>query len=123
MQTRTAKTEKLWQSYLDRAAGGRSSGRVGQRFAALEAIREAAKIGVAGAADEAIAALVLPDVEVAHEWDAFPEGTLCYAFDAKFERYARMNKQRELTVCRLCRRARRWSLDAGPRQARFWGCG
>jgi serine/threonine protein kinase len=38
------RTEKLWQANLERARALRSSGRVGQRFGALAAVREAARI-------------------------------------------------------------------------------
>ena len=45
--------------------------------------------------------MVLPDVEVAHEWEAYPEGSLgLLAFDADFVRDARADKQGEITVCR-----------------------
>ena len=95
------KTEKLWQSHLDRARALRSSGRVGQRFEALEAIREAARIQVTDELrDEAVAALVLPDVKVESEWDGCPPDTMSLVSDANFERYARINKLGEVTVCR-----------------------
>ncbi len=95
------KTDKLWQSHLDRARAERVSGRVGQRFKALDAIRQAAQIAVTKELrDEAAAALVLPDVEIAREWEAYPEDTEALGFDADFERYARVNKQGELVICR-----------------------
>jgi WD40 repeat protein len=94
-------TEKLWQSYLERARAERSSGRVGQRFNALRALQEAAKIRVTPELrDEALAALVLPDAEIAREWAGCPETTLALAFDATFARYARLGKQGELSICR-----------------------
>jgi serine/threonine protein kinase/WD40 repeat protein len=96
------KTEKLWQAYLERARALRSSGRVGQRFEALKAIREAAKIKMTTELrDEAVAALVLPDVAIAREWQGGTEDTLSFAHDAKFERYARLSKQGEITLCRV----------------------
>jgi WD40 repeat protein len=96
------KTEKLWQAQLERARAARSSGRLGQRFEALKAIREAKEIrATSELRDEAVAALALPDVEVAREWQGWPEGTIDLAFDADFERYARINKDGEITVCRL----------------------
>lgn len=96
------KSEKLWQSYLERARALRSSGRVGQRFEALKAIREAAKVKITDELrDEAVAALVLPDAEIAREWEGCPEGTVHCVHDAAFERYARIDKKGEITVCRL----------------------
>lgn len=95
------KTEKLWQSYLERARAERASGRVGQRFEALKAIRLAARIRTGPELrNEAVAALVLPDVELHREWEGWPEDTLALAFDARFKRYARISKKGEITVCR-----------------------
>src|SRR5262249_19998900 len=69
---------------------------------ALKAIRQAARIRVTpGLRTEAIAALVLPDVEVAHEWEGYPDGAIGLAFDADFKNYTRLDKQGRLTVCRL----------------------
>jgi eukaryotic-like serine/threonine-protein kinase len=93
--------EKLRQAHLERARALRSSGRVGQRFEALKSVREAAKIQVTPELrDEAVAALVLPDVEIAREWEGYPEGSLQWANDATLERYARMNKHGVITICR-----------------------
>jgi serine/threonine protein kinase/WD40 repeat protein len=97
------KTEKLWQAHLERARALRSSGRIGQRFEALAAIREAAKIKVTSELrDEAVAALALPDIEIAREWEGCPEDTLNITNDATLHRYARISKSGEVTVARLC---------------------
>jgi serine/threonine protein kinase/WD40 repeat protein len=94
------KTEKLWQAHVERAHALRSSGRVGQRFEALKAIREAAKIKVTPRLrDEAVAALVLPDVELEQEWEGYPSESQAFAYDATFDRYARINKQGQVTIC------------------------
>src|SRR5262249_32623181 len=49
---------------------------------------------------EAVGALVLPDVEVAREWEAGGD-MISVDFDAAFERYARLDRHGALTVCRL----------------------
>jgi serine/threonine protein kinase/WD40 repeat protein len=96
------KTDKLWRSYLEQARAERSSGRIGQRFASLKAIREAARIRITPELrDEAIAALALPDVELVRELEPFPEGSLHFAFDADFKRYVRLDKDGGLTVLQL----------------------
>ena len=93
--------EQLFQALLNRARAERSSGRIGQHFAALKAIQDAAQIRVTPELrTEAIAALVLPDVEVAHEWEAWQKNTANLDFDASFERYARLDHQGGITVCR-----------------------
>src|SRR5262249_3997191 len=97
-----AKTAKLWTSPLDRARALRTSGRVGQRFEALKAIREAAQIKVRpGLRAATVAALVMPAAAVAGEWEGESEEIRSLACDAKFERYARINQKGELTVYRL----------------------
>src|SRR5262249_17319253 len=50
---------------------------------------------------EAIAALALPDLEVAREWDGWPEDTVGLDFDDSLERYVRLDRQGGLTLCRL----------------------
>jgi WD40 repeat protein len=95
-------TEQLFQSLRSQARAERSSGQVGQRSQALAAIRQAAQIRITPELrTEAIAALVLPDVEVAFEWDGWPEGTLNMGFDADFQRYVRLDREGALTICRL----------------------
>jgi serine/threonine protein kinase/WD40 repeat protein/Tfp pilus assembly protein PilF len=61
--------EKLFASLLAQARASRSSRRPGQRFAALRALREAAKIHCTPELrDEAIACLALPDLDLIRQW-------------------------------------------------------
>jgi serine/threonine protein kinase/WD40 repeat protein len=93
--------ERLFQALVQQARGERSSDRIGQRFEALAAIRKAAKMRVTPELrTEAIAALVQPDVEMVHEWAGWPEGSFRLDFDAGSHRYARMDRQGGVTVCR-----------------------
>jgi WD40 repeat protein/Flp pilus assembly protein TadD len=86
---------KLWQAYLDRAQARRVSRRPGQRFDSLRAIQEALKLPVPPGRsrdelrNEAIAALVLPDLEVFKEWDGLLPSSQNWTFDAGLQRYAR----------------------------------
>lgn len=101
IQADQEKTDKLWLSYLEQARAARMSGRPGQRFGALRAIQKAAAIKITPElSHEAAAALVLPDLEVAHEWEGYPEGTTRLDFDATFEKYARVNREGLVTICR-----------------------
>ncbi len=94
-------TDQLYLALVHRARAERSSGRVGQRFEALKAIREAARIRITPELrTEAMAALVLPDAEVAQEWERSIADGLHMHFDASFQRYARLDKQGSVTVCR-----------------------
>jgi WD40 repeat protein len=94
--------EQLFLALRNQARAERVSGRPGQRFEALKAIRKAAKIRVTPELrTEAIAALVLPDLVMAREWDGFPDGTHALAFDADFQRFARLSRTGSVTVCRL----------------------
>ncbi|MBI3417970.1 MAG: DUF1513 domain-containing protein [Verrucomicrobia bacterium] len=90
-------TDKLWRTYLAQARAERRSGREGQRFRSLDAIRQAAAIrrslaSTNGSAallelrNEAIAALALPDVRFRNPFPEPPQGTLSFSPDAR--RYA-----------------------------------
>ena len=66
--------DQLFLALINRARAERGSGRVGQRFEALKAIRAAARIRITPELrTEAIAALVLPDAELAREWERSTE--------------------------------------------------
>jgi serine/threonine protein kinase/WD40 repeat protein len=94
--------EQLFQTLVQQARAERSSDRVGQRFEALAAIRKAAKLRVtAELRTEAMAALVLPDVEVVQEWAAWPDGSLQLAFDDGYHRYVRMDREGRMVVCQI----------------------
>jgi eukaryotic-like serine/threonine-protein kinase len=94
--------DQLVLSLVNQARAERGSGRVGQRFETLKAIRQAAQMRrTPELRTEATAALVLPDAELAQEWEGWPEDSFGLAFDAAFQRYARLDKQGGLTVGRL----------------------
>jgi serine/threonine protein kinase/WD40 repeat protein len=119
------KIEKLWQSHVDRAAAEVVSRRVGQRFKALAAIKEAAAIKVTPRLRElAAAALVLPDFELLLEWDGWPENTYGIAFDDKLRRFARMDKAGKIEVGRVTDQGeeivRRLPAVKGPATSNLW---
>jgi WD40 repeat protein len=103
--------ERLFQSYLDQARLGRASGRMGQRFAGLEALEKAT--AVARALDlapdrfrelrnEAIACLALADVRALRHWSAaslVPRDVT--AIDAGMEYYTSADAQGDLRVRRV----------------------
>jgi serine/threonine protein kinase/WD40 repeat protein/Flp pilus assembly protein TadD len=98
---------RLWESYRDQARAMRMSRHPGQRVESLRSIQEAMKLPVppGHALDElrteAIAALALPDLEVLHEWEGFPAGSIDLDFDAKLERYARLATDGTVSVRRV----------------------
>jgi serine/threonine protein kinase/WD40 repeat protein/tetratricopeptide (TPR) repeat protein len=98
---------RLWESFLAEARARRMSRQPGQRFDALRAIQEALKLplppgrSLAELRTEAIAALLLPDLEVAREWDGWPDASSCFAIDDAFQRYARGDKDGNVTVRRV----------------------
>jgi WD40 repeat protein len=97
--------DKLFLALVNQARADRSSGRVGQRFVALKAVRQAAQMRITPELrTQAAAALVLPDVEVTKEWQGWPEDTVGVAFDAAFERYARLDKKGGVAICRAAER-------------------
>jgi serine/threonine protein kinase/WD40 repeat protein len=97
-----AADEQLFQSLVHQARAGRTSGRIGQRFDTLAAVRRAAEIRVTPELrTEAAAALLLPDVEVDQQWAGWPAGTVGVSFDAAFDRFARLDDRGDLAVYRL----------------------
>jgi WD40 repeat protein len=101
---------QLFQALVHQARANRKSGQVGQRFESLKAVKQAAaiarelRLSAASVNDlrtEAIAALALPDLEVAREWDGWPEDTVWLEFDDSLARYVRLDKQGGVAVCRL----------------------
>jgi serine/threonine protein kinase/WD40 repeat protein len=99
---------KLWASYLSEANARRFSGRVGQRFKALEAIRGALQLPVPSGRsrdelrDAAVAALALPDVQPDFKTWPWPQGSETIAFDpVALQFYARGDTQGNITVRRL----------------------
>src|SRR5262249_54635131 len=50
---------------------------------------------------EAIAALMLPDLEVAKEFNGWPEGTSACTIDRAFQRYARADMKGNVSIRRL----------------------
>jgi serine/threonine protein kinase/WD40 repeat protein len=103
----TVANARLWESLLVQARATRKSGQPGQRFDSLRTIQEAMKLplpegrSLSELRTEAIAALLLPDLEVAREWDGWPTGSWCVAIDNAFERYARGDKDGNVSVRRL----------------------
>jgi serine/threonine protein kinase/WD40 repeat protein len=105
-RARAAEHENKVREHLARAAAYRHSGRIGQRFQALAEITAAVECDPAPELrhelrNEAIACLVLPDVEVAKEWDGYPAGTEMVDFDASLTRYARADLQGNVSIRRV----------------------
>jgi serine/threonine protein kinase/WD40 repeat protein len=71
-------TDHLWEAYLATAKSNRLSGRVGQHFESLQAIRKALQLptpkghSTEELRTEAIACLVLPDLDLASTWESCP---------------------------------------------------
>jgi len=111
--TREAKddaTKELYHSLVTQARASRLSRRPGQRFDSLKAIEQAAKIArelhlpaqdFLDLRNEAIACLLLPDLQVEKRWDGWPVGSSGLAFDAAFERYARGDKDGNVRIRRV----------------------
>jgi WD40 repeat protein len=93
-------TEKLRAAYLAESRANRISGRPGQRFASLEAVRKAAAIrGDLAVRNEAIACLAVADLRVSKETrlTGYARNELAH-FDLNLERYAIEDENRCITV-------------------------
>jgi serine/threonine protein kinase/WD40 repeat protein len=108
-QEQTKSTQRLYDALFARAQSGRWSGRMGQRFESLRALAESANLGPALKWDdeqklllrnEAIACLILPDLQLAQPVHRLPQGTFSLAFDANLKRYAASDQNGNLHLCR-----------------------
>jgi WD40 repeat protein/Tfp pilus assembly protein PilF len=117
---RTARLREA-EALVGQAHGIRYSRQMGQRFDALAALKKAAAIGrelgqppewFDGLRNEAIAALALPDLRVAREWDGWPAGSVDLTFDGKLERYARIDRQGDVSVRRVSDDQELWRLPS-----------
>jgi serine/threonine protein kinase/WD40 repeat protein/tetratricopeptide (TPR) repeat protein len=104
--------EQTLEALMAEARARRFSGRVGQRFAAIDAVRKAVTLAreldkPAAAFDElrnlAVAALALPDFrENAKTWEGWPEGSSGLDFDpVALRMYARGDLEGNVSVRRL----------------------
>lgn len=112
-QTETAEKQRelaaarLWGALVEQARARRVSRRPGQRFESLAAIRQAMALPIpAGRSrdelrNEAISALLLPDLQSAREWNGWPKGSAFFAMDPQFVRYALGDDEGHVSVCRL----------------------
>jgi hypothetical protein len=102
-----AEREVKIRSYLSKATAYRRSRQAGQqRFKALAEVAAALQLDPtpelrADLRNEAIACLLLPDFEVEKDWDGWPVGSGGLAFDAAFERYARSDKDGNVSIRRV----------------------
>jgi serine/threonine protein kinase/WD40 repeat protein len=115
-----------YMAALSRARAARFSRRMGQRYDALQAVAEAAPIArrlslpeerIQELRNEAIACMALPDLRVAKEWDGWPAGSFSLAFDGALERYARLDRQGNVSIRRVAddREIRRVTSVGGER--------
>ena len=83
------------------------SRRPGQRFDSLRAIEKALALPLPPGRSmdelrtEAIAAMLLPDFEVAKQWPGWPHGTTAVAIDPSFQRYAHGDADGNVSVRRI----------------------
>ncbi len=98
---------QLWHSYLEQARASRMTRQPGQRFQSLQAIDKALRLplppnrSLAELRTEAIAALCLPDLELASELPGAPVGCNAFALDPSFERFAWTDKHGNVSVRRI----------------------
>jgi serine/threonine protein kinase/WD40 repeat protein len=121
-----AENEIKIHEHLAQATALRRSGRPGQRFRALDEIRKALKLNPEPKLrdelrTEAIACLLLPDLDVFREWQGRPIGSQGFAVDQAFERYARADKDGNVSVRRLGDNAELCRLEGVGRVSDYAG--
>ncbi len=106
-EARQAALARLWDSKLVQARVRRVSRQPGQRFAGLRAIREALSLPVPEGRSkdelrtEAIACLLLPDLEGGQEWGSWTDRSSSFVVDPSFQRYARGELDGTVSVRRI----------------------
>jgi serine/threonine protein kinase/WD40 repeat protein len=101
--------KRLFESLLAEARASHLTRRPGQRVNGLRAIKEALKLPLPPGhtldelRNEAIACLLLPDLELAKEWNSWPFNShnCTVALDAAFERYALVVEDGTTTIRRV----------------------
>jgi serine/threonine protein kinase/WD40 repeat protein len=105
-----ATRRQLYGALVAQARASRRSRGLGQRFDSLATLEQATQLArqlhlpeqdFLELRNEVIACLALPDMRVAREWDGWPEGSTRVDFDDKLERYARADRQGNVTVRRV----------------------
>jgi serine/threonine protein kinase/WD40 repeat protein len=101
---------RLLDAKLAQARASRWGRQVGQRFASLQAVTDAAQLARELNLDEerrlelrneAIACLALSDIRLIKEWEGWPAGSAGLAFDADLERYAYSDARGNISVRRV----------------------
>ena len=98
---------ELWRSYLTQAQARRISRQFGQRIASLRTIQDALALPLPPGRSreelrtEAIAALCLPDLEMAREGGTTTIGAKGFTIDPAFQRYAVADKDGKVRLYRL----------------------
>ena len=97
---RELSTQRLALAYVHEARALRTSGRPGQRFVALAALQKAQQIlgPTREIANEAVAALSLPDWKVEYEFAGHPADTVGFAIAPTFDRFARADRDGTIKV-------------------------
>jgi WD40 repeat protein len=105
-----ATRRQLYGARVAQARASRRSRALGQRFESLATLEQATGLArqlhlpeadFLELRSEVIASLALPDMRVIKKWDGWPEGTTHVAFDDRFERYVRVDRQGSISVRRL----------------------
>jgi WD40 repeat protein/Flp pilus assembly protein TadD len=105
-----ATRRELYGALVAQARASRRSRTAGQRFDSLATLEQATQLArqlqlpeedFLELRNEVIACLALPDMRMAREWDGWPEGSVGFDFDDQLERYARADRQGNVTVRRV----------------------
>jgi WD40 repeat protein len=121
-----AERENEVRALLARATAYRHSGRPGQRFRCLAEIAEALKRDPpadlrAELRTEAVAALLLPDLEVDQEWAGTSPGEPCLTLDDRFEHSAAFDLNGNGVVHRLSDHTRLYALPGAGEVSGYGG--
>jgi serine/threonine protein kinase len=100
-------TDHLWEAYLAEARSNRLSGRIGQRLQSLAAIRKAQQLptptghSIDELRNEAIAALVLPDMELTKVFAPLSEEINWWAMAPDLDRFVVVHRDGDVQIRRV----------------------
>jgi serine/threonine protein kinase/WD40 repeat protein len=118
-QAKDAANLRLYHSLVERARANRLSRRIGQRYNSLDVLAEASRMArdlhlpeqdSLELRNEAIACLTMHDVRVDREWKGWPPGSFSLAIDDTLSRYARVDREGDVSIRRVADDTELWRL-------------
>jgi eukaryotic-like serine/threonine-protein kinase len=101
IRSRAEAEDRLWEGQITQARAIRIANGLNARRDSIALLETASRTRVSSVLrNEFIAALALPDIRLAREWDGWPDGSHSIAFSADFDCYARSDESNTIAIRR-----------------------